>query len=146
MDKYNNAFTEVYEILNCLEEEELSKIPEDILKTIKENRNFNYIYKIDTTVLLKEQTMLPETKAILFNLFRDYLSTLEQKEKIIKMQHQERIKNEEYKKKQYNSSIFEDKTNESIKEDLDTNVKIVEYKENLITKFLKNIKKIFKRK
>ena len=98
MSNYSNAYTEVYTILNCLDEEELSKIPEETLSAIEENRNNEYYYELDEELELREQPMLAETKAILFNLFRDYLSTPEQKEKIIKMQKEERLKNEEKKK------------------------------------------------
>lgn len=89
---YQNALTEVYEILNTLEIDEFNKIPEDIISAIKENRNLDYDYKIDDGIDLKEQQMLPETKAILFNLYRDYLVSSEQKEKIKKIQTEERKK------------------------------------------------------
>jgi len=38
--KYANAYAEVYEILSCLDEEELSKIPEDLIEVFEENRSF----------------------------------------------------------------------------------------------------------
>lgn len=98
---YNKAFTEVYTILQYLDEEELEKIPNEILDIIKENRDKEYTYEMNADLDLKEQRMLPETKALLFNLFRDYLSLPEQKEKIIRMQKEERIKNEEKKKIKY---------------------------------------------
>ena len=37
--KYANAYTEVYKILECLEEEEYEKIPDEFLQVIEENRN-----------------------------------------------------------------------------------------------------------
>ena len=57
----------------------------DIELVDKENMNQEYEFYLDGELELKDQLMLPETKAILFNLFRDYLSTQEQKEKIVKM-------------------------------------------------------------
>ena len=81
MNNYNNAFTEVYEILNCLDEEEVNKIPEEVRNVIEKNRNLDYNYEVNYDEDLSNQPMLTETKAILFNLFRDYLSTAEQKEK-----------------------------------------------------------------
>lgn len=62
MSNRANAYTEVYTILQDLNTEEYNKIPPEIIK------------------------------AILFNLFRDYLATSEQKEKIIKMQNEGRQK------------------------------------------------------
>ena len=87
MTKYKNAYTEVYEIIKQLDEEEYNKIPSEVIKAIEENRNTEYEFDLDEDIELKDQELLPETKAILFNLFRDYLSTAEQKEKIIKVKH-----------------------------------------------------------
>ena len=104
MKNYGNAFSEVYEILNCLEDDEFNKIPIDLINVITENRNLEYNYEIHDDIELKDHKMLPETKAILFNIFRDYLCTPIQKEKIIRMQAEERRKNEELKRKQYYAS------------------------------------------
>ena len=67
------------------------------MSSLRENRNTEYEFELDEELELKEQELLPETKAILFNIFRDYLSTQEQKEKIIKMQAVERQKMNERK-------------------------------------------------
>ena len=93
MQEYGNSFTEVYTILKHLNEKELNKIPKEVLEVIEENRNENYYYNINKDLDLNKQKMLPETKALLFNLFRDYLATPVQKEKIINMQREDRIKN-----------------------------------------------------
>ena len=89
--KYNNAYTEVYVIINSLAKEDYNKIPVDMIHAIRENRNKNYRFAIDEHLNLKEQKLLPETKAILFNLFRDYLATKEQRDKILNFQQIERI-------------------------------------------------------
>lgn len=110
--KYKDAFAEVYVILEYLDEEDYEKIPEDLLKVIEKNRNKEYKYELNEDFDLEKQPMLIETKAILFNIFRDYLSTPEQKEKIVKMQKEdmERIKkkkSEEYEKAMAKKQIFE---------------------------------------
>ena len=51
----------------------------------------------------EKQDMLLETRAILFNLFRDYLATPKQKEKIVRFQRQEKMKEEEEKRQRYQS-------------------------------------------
>ncbi len=109
MNNRKNAYTEVYTILQELNEEEFNKIPSEVIRAIEENRNEEYIYELDKEIELKNQPMLPETKAILFNLFRDYLSTPKQKEKIIRMQNEERKKSEIRKQKQYNTDVFANK-------------------------------------
>ena len=117
MKDYSNAFAEVYEILNYLEEESYNKIPKDFLEVIEENRNKEYEYIVENPEDLTEQPMLPETRAILFNIFRDYLCTPEQREKIIKMQAEERKQNEEKKRIEYYKIKKVIKQTEEVKEE-----------------------------
>lgn len=141
MTKYKNAYTEVYEILEQLDEEEYNKIPSEVITAIKENRNTEYEFELDEELELKDQELLPETKAILFNLFRDYLSTAEQKEKIIKMQSEERRKNEQNKSEQYNSDLFASKKKvQDIREEY---TELIEYKENILKRIFNKIRQFF---
>ena len=110
--KYKDAFAEVYVILEYLDEEDYEKIPENLLKVIDKNRNKEYKYEMNDEFDLEKQPMLVETKAILYNIFRDYLSTPEQKEKIIKMQKEDmarlnKKKSEEYEKTMAKKQFFE---------------------------------------
>ncbi len=105
---YKNAYKEVFTILNFLDKEDYEKIPSEILTVIKSNMNEEYEYEMNDEVDIFNQQMLPETKATLYNIFRDYLSTPEQKEKILKMQAEDRIKIELRKKQLYPSTnIFQ---------------------------------------
>ena len=151
MNNRKNAYTEVYTILEDLNEEEYKKIPPEVIDTIRLNRNEEYFYELDEDLELKEQPMLPETKAILFNLFRDYLSTQEQKAKIIRMQNEKRQKNELKKQKQYNTDVFENKQRQNIEQIEDnkeksTETNLVIYKENIFKRILNKIKRFFIRK
>ena len=90
--------------------------------------------------------MLPETKAILFNLFRDYLSYPWQKEKIIKMQREERLRKEEIKRKKYNSdNIFKNQSNKNKKQsyiEKENEKNLVDSnKENFIQKIINKLRK-----
>ena len=156
MNNRRNAYTEVYTILQDLDEEEYKKISPEVIKAIKENRNLEYYFELDNDLELKEQTLLPQTKAILFNLFRDYLATSEQKEKIIKMQNEERAKIELKKKQMYNSELFPNKESkieeerqenakDEIKEKEENSLNLVEYKPSFINKFWGYIQRLFKR-
>ena len=146
MNNRKNAYTEVYTILQELNEEEYNKIPPEVIETIEANRDEDYEYELDDEVELKEQPMLPETKAILFNLFRDYLATPEQKAKIIRMQNEERQKNELKKQQMYNSDIFANKPKENLTENNSETMQIVEYKESIFKRILNKIKSFFIKK
>ena len=158
MNNSKNAYTEVYIILQDLNEEEYNKIPPEVIETLDANRNKEYEYFLDDELELKDQPMLPETKAILFNLFRDYLATPEQKTKIIRMQNEARQKNELKKQQMYNTDIFANKR--SNQEELEKNKaleenkpeanneekQIVMYKENIFRRIFNKIKSLFMKK
>ena len=146
MSNRKNAYAEVYTILQELNEEEYNKIPPEVIKTIEANRNEDYEYELDDELELKDQPMLPETKAILFNLFRDYLATPEQKAKIIRMQNEARQKNELKKQQMYNTDVFANKPKENQSSNNNETMQIVEYKENFFKKILNKIKSFFIKK
>ena len=145
MSNRKNAYAEVYTILQELNEEEYNKIPPEVIKTIEANRNEEYEYELDDELDLKDQPMLPETKAILFNLFRDYLSTPEQKAKIIRMQNEARQKNELKKQQMYNIDVFANRQKEDKVQTNSEKTQIVEYKENIFKRILNKIKRFFSR-
>lgn len=145
MSNRKNAYAEVYTILQELNEEEYNKIPPEVVKAIKLNRNEEYEYELDDDLELKEQPMLPETKAILFNLFRDYLSTPEQKAKIIRMQNEARQINELKKQQMYNIDVFANRQKEDKVQTNSEKTQIVKYKENIFKKILNKIKRFFSR-
>ena len=146
MSNRKNAYAEVYTILQELNEEEYNKIPPKVIKTIEANRNEEYEYELDDELELKDQPMLSETKAILFNLFRDYLATPEQKAKIIRMQNEARQKNELKKQQMYNTDVFANKLKENQTANSNETMQIVEYKESIFKRILNKIKSLFIKK
>ena len=142
MNNYSNAYAEVYTILEYLDEEEKNKIPQKVLNAIEQSRNKDYIFDLEDDIELQEQILLPETRAILYNLFRDYLAEPWQKEKIIEMQKDERQKNEELKKEKYDVEIFSKENNIQDETSNEEVTELMEYNENIFKKiwgFLKNL-------
>lgn len=146
-ETYKNAFTEVYTIINYIEDEDYSMIPEDVISVIEENRNQDYEYEMNEEIDIFNQPMLPETRAILFNFFRDYWATPEQKEKIKRMQREERQKIEEKKKIEYGEyDVFKNRSL-NIKENNENTSKtaLIEIKkENIFIRLFNKIKSFFK--
>ena len=142
--KYSNAYTEVYEILSYLDKDEYSKIPEDLIEVFEENRNIEYDYEINSDLELFEQPMLKETKAILFNIFRDYLATPEQSLKIKQWLYDDRMFLERQKSEKYGKDVFEDKKQEKkIKEEMQF-PSVIE-KQNILQKIIDKLKSFFRR-
>lgn len=145
MSNREKAYKEVYTILQDLNEEEYNKIPPEVINAIKNNMDNGYAFELDDELELKEQQMLPETKAILFNLFRDYLATEQQRQKVIEMQNEERQKLELKKQEKYNTNVFENKSDKRVEEVKEV-TDMVEYKENIFKRIFNIIKLIFKKK
>jgi len=141
-----DAYNEVYIILNYLEKEEYKKIPQRIITTIDYYRNKSYEYKLNEKLDLMNQKMMPETKAILFNIFRDYLSTDEQRSKIKRMQREDLERSKQKEVEDHYNENFTEKLKldeELLKErDIDTKEKklIRVEKENFIRKLINKIK------
>lgn len=144
--KYANAYAEVYEILSCLDEEELSKIPEDLIEVFEENRSLDYEYEMNDEQDLSKQPMLKETKAILLNIFRDYLATPEQNQKIKQWLQEDRTYLEKQKQKKYSSNIFESTIkNENMNDEKAETLLPAEIKkQSIFQKIINKIKKFFK--
>lgn len=148
-DIYKDAFAEVYSILEWLDESDYEKIPKDVIQAIEENRNKDYFYELNTDIDLIEQPMLPETKAILFNLFRDYLSTTEQRINIKRRQNEERMQIERIKaSNSHQNDVFGHSNNnvELERNNFNSNQLMEVKKQNLLQKIFIKIKNIFCRK
>ena len=89
---YENAFSEVYEILAHLPISYVSKLPKKFLEFIEQNRNKEYVYHADMNKSLSEQNVSIETKAILSNLYRDFWTSKEEREEILEREAKEREK------------------------------------------------------
>lgn len=142
-NSYRNAYKEVYTILNYLDEEDYERIPLEVVEAIKSNMNEEYEYEMNEDVDIFKQHMLPETKATLYNIFRDYLATPEQKEKILKMQGEDRRKIEIKKQEKYQKDdLFKNRVSNAKAHDEQVALIKVE-KLNFFQKLLNKIKHFF---
>lgn len=141
--KYANAYTEVYEILSFLNDEDFSKIPEDLIEVFKENRNLEYEYELNENQDLTKQPMLVETKAILLNIFRDYLATSDQSIKIKKWLQEDREYFEKGKKEKYSINVFENRNKNVNKANMQLVVGTKE--QSIFKRIINKLKKVFKR-
>ena len=160
MADYSKAYTEVLEIMTYLPEEEQSKIPMERIEFYFENRDENYDFHYNENIPFNEQQILPETQAIIITLFRDYYATDEQKEKLEKiLNHNDLIRQENINEVFNYESFFkqDEKSNNGVKKDvdvesnenqeiesIDTQASLFVVRDNIFTKLIKRIKKLFK--
>lgn len=83
--EYEKCLVQVYEILNRLDDEEIIKIPESVIKNIEEKKDKNYTWLYDETKSLVEQDIDRKTVAILSYINMEYLLNEEEKESLKEM-------------------------------------------------------------
>jgi hypothetical protein len=93
---YAKAYTEVIEIINHFSEEEYKKIPKEKIEYYENNKDKNYIFKIDPNIDLDKQNISKKAYSILVSLFRDYFATDRQKQILddLLMQNEQKLEEE----------------------------------------------------
>lgn len=77
---YKRAYTELNQIIKELSKAEREKIPLELIKNIEANISEEYKWKYDNSKTLSEQKILPETKALLVEIYERYLSLEDERE------------------------------------------------------------------
>lgn len=145
----NQAFTEVYDVINHMEIEMQEKIPKKFIDLIRENRDLDYKLNINYKEDIKKQ-LLKESKVILSLIYRDFLCSKEKKEKLLQLdleeiRREEKILSEKYEidfEKRKKEKI--EKTIEKTKEQ-DEKLPIKVEKEKWYKKISEFLKRLFKR-
>ena len=143
--EYANAYVEVLEILKYIPTRDYNKIPKSKIKLFTTNANSNYKFNYDLDKTLDEQDVSKIAKGIIAILFRDYWATDEQRQKIITKQNYDRNQIEKNNRLKYNpDNVFKNKSNVSNNIEYQS-MKLTKYKEDLLGRLLRKIKKIFYR-
>ena len=143
------AYSEIFEILSLMEEEDKEKVPQEVRDFFEEQRMKEYKPKIRTDIPFTEQNLRRETVVLLSILVINYwCDSEEEKESFIDdLEKNEKIKKEIQEK--YNpDNLFKNrkKTKEDVVMEQVENVEMIQYKENLFTKLKKWFEKMFNKK
>ena len=137
---YAKACTEVLEILSHFSEEDFSKIPTDKIEFFEKNKDEDYEYKIDPDIDLSKQYISDEANAIIVGLYKEYFATEHQRNVLDDiLKHNQVLADRESRMKYNPDNVFESKQEQSLesiveKEEVSSNVQLVEYKESFLTK------------
>ena len=142
------AYSEIYEILNLMEDEDKERVPQEVRDFFEEQRMKEYKPKIRTDVPLTEQNLKRETVVLLTILVINYWCDSEEEKQsfIDELEKNEKIKME---LQEYNpDNLFKNrrKTKEDVVIEQVKNVEMIQYQENLFTKLKKWFEKIFNKK
>lgn len=136
-EKYRKAYKEVFYVLCVSPDSVWSKIPEKKIKFYFYNMDRNYDFYFND---ISEMKLMHETKAILANLYINYLANDEQIQEIYES---DRLKAVE-KEKLYQSrleEVYKSKKNNDIF--VKDNQSLIEVKKSFFQKIMEKIKNIF---
>ena len=141
------AYSEVYKILNLLDEEYRRRVPDKVRTFFDEERLKDYEPEINTDTPLIDQNLKRETIVLLAILNLNYwCETPEEKQEIL-----DELSNNEKEKKEllekYNpDNLFNKKQNKANEEPMQESTELIVYKEtNFVIKLLNKIKQLFKK-
>lgn len=98
---YRKAFSEVYSIIEVLDNKLKSRIPDGVINMIECARDKNYIFQYDNTKSIDKQNISNEAQSIIAFLYKNYMCSDDEK---IKWQEYDRFKAEKMKRLQKNWS------------------------------------------
>ncbi len=141
MEEEKIAYSELYEILSYMDKKQVMKVPIDILENIKNNRDMNYISKIDKEDIFNKNNVSKKTISMLAYLNLKYWVDDERKKELVNLYRENEFKQEEAKKEKYGiDEIFKKNTEKENRKPA-----IIKEKENFIKKIINKIKEMFKK-
>ena len=138
------ALVEVDAVLSCLDYNEYKKIPANIIDAIENNKDEEYTYDYDEELEYEDWSLMPETKAILYNIFKKYLATEEQRKYLQQKERLGNYKIESEKIKKYNSENLFKKEKEVKKVEQEENNELIVKRDSSFKKILEKLKSIFR--
>ena len=140
------AYAEVDTILNFMDKEYISEIPEKLRNMFREKKAKDYIKNIVPSKPLEEQELKDETLSILAVLNYNYWCKDEsEKEKILKLYADNEKKYQDILPQKFNQDeIFKKNKEENKTKDAVNQVQMIEYKESFIKRLINKIKSFFR--
>lgn len=158
-DTISKSFSEVYDIINHLEENLLKKIPKSFIKIIEEQMDKTYKVNIDYSKNINEQVLFRETKVILSLIYRDYIVEKDERKKLLDQENKriqslyeinfqkrnQKIKERIAKENLQNNNIENYALNENTLKDNKEELSLLDQnQEKWYRKILEKLRKIFK--
>lgn len=144
INNYKKALVEVDAVLSCLDYNEYKKIPTNIIDAIENNKDEEYTYDYDEELEYEDWSLMPETKAILYNICKKYLATEEQRKYLQQKERLENYKIESEKIKKYNSENLFKKEKEVKKVEQEENNELIVKRDSSFKRILEKLKSIFR--
>ena len=141
----DKAYSEVYSILNLLGKDYIDKLPNDLYKMIKENRNMEYSPLYDLSIDINKQNISEQALAMITLLNLKCWSNEDEKKEIQKEIDKNEKEFQENNEKLYDLSFLNEKKTERIDNCLEEK-NLIKQKTNIFVAILNGLRKIFKKK
>lgn len=132
------AYSEIDEFLDLLDEEKKNEIPKKLRELFKKEKDNNYYKGINLIIPIREQNLKSETLALIALLNLQYWCKNENEKEELKQIYEDNEKKyqEELKEKYNVDDIFKRKNDNKLEENV---VELIVYKESIIKKFFEKI-------
>ena len=143
--EYLNSLYQICEIINYIEPNLKSRIPQKFITYCEDNKSKNYNWNIDKNLPLEKQELLPTTKEILTVLYLEFICTDIQKNELEKILNENEIKYQKELKEKYSyDSLFKNKQKklENEKEEKE-NISVPACKESFLERIINKFKLFF---
>lgn len=142
---YEEAVTEVLDILNHTSIEDVKKINPKFIEHLKQHSSKTYVPNFDHTQKLKDMNLKPKTRALICLIYREYFCDENQKKEYDKRIVEVELEYQKELKAKYNTdNLFRNRI--SRKQEAIQEITIVKDKEqNFFEKILNAIPKLFKK-
>ena len=137
------AYSEIYEILNLMEEEYVNKVPQKLRDLFKMEKEDNFSVNINIDKPLENQNLQKDTLTILAILYINYWSESdEEKQELIKLFRDVDKRNEEFYSTE---NLFKKQEKKANLNENTTNLQLIVQKNNFFIKIINKIKNLFKK-
>lgn len=135
-------YSELYELIELLDENDRSKIPNEIIKKIEESRDTKYKEKYISYDTINENEVNEKTITLFTKLFLDYIATESEKNEIYEILGE----NDKKISEKYSiDNVFEKRKAKNVDEEITTSIALVEVKESKLKMIWNKILAFFKK-
>lgn len=140
------AYAEIDNFIELLDEYDRNKIPKKLREFFKREKDNNYTKQIDFNRPIKKQNLKKETITLIALLNLKYICEDEKEKEILQKIYQknEEKYQEELRQKYDEDNIFKNRMKENDKKDVTEQLAMVEYKESFFKKVLNKINALIK--
>lgn len=139
------VYSEVYQVLNVLGNEYISRLPKSLYNMLEEKRDITYNPQYNMEITLNRQNINKESLNILALMHYNYWCNNQDEKNELQniLKNNEELHEENLRKKYNPEDLFKNKKNNYTNVDAVNNTAIIEYKENVFRRIINKIKNIF---